>query len=100
MPSSFRLGAGRKTTSRHTTVSVKKPLKMPHTELINRRQTGYTEKDLNCGMWNVQTQFQTTAITSLLSPVKTSYNQHNSTIGNKVGGEGYNGYEITYTLIQ
>jgi hypothetical protein len=59
-----------KLTSPHTKLMLRKSQRLPQAGLINRRQSGYKEKDLTFDTWNIQTLFKTGALISLLSQLK------------------------------
>ena len=61
---------GVKLNSPHTKLISRKSQRLPQTGLINRRQSGYKEKDLTFDTWNIQTLFKTSELVSLLSQLK------------------------------
>jgi len=63
-------GLGVKLTSPHTKLMLRKSHRLPQTELMNRRQSGYKKKDLTFDTCNIQTLFKTGALISLLSQLK------------------------------
>jgi len=63
-------GVGVKLTSPHTKLILRKSQRLSQTGLINRRQSGYKEKDLTFDTWNIQTLFKTSELVSLLSQLK------------------------------
>jgi len=63
-------GLRMKLTSPHTKLMLRKSQRLPQAGLINRRQSGYKEKDLTFDTWKIQTLFKTGGLISLLSQVK------------------------------
>jgi hypothetical protein len=69
-PSNLGWELGMKLTSPNTKLMLRKSQRFPQTGLINRRRSGYKEKDLTFDTWNIQTLFKTRALISLLSQLK------------------------------